>query len=42
LQNPPLEATWKQLFVALGADADAAFRDSQPDTYVIKARLRQG
>ena len=39
LSNGPLEATWKQLFASLGADPALAFQDSQPDTYVIKARL---
>ncbi|RFP08077.1 MULTISPECIES: methyltransferase domain-containing protein [unclassified Duganella] len=39
LTNPLLEATWKQLFSALGADPVLAFQDSQPDTYVLKARL---
>lgn len=38
LNNPLLEQSWKQLFAALGADPELAFRDSQPDTFVIKAR----
>jgi SAM-dependent methyltransferase len=39
LQNPLLEASLKQLYETLGADPERAFRDSQPDTFVIKARL---
>ncbi len=40
LVNPPLEATWRQLFAGLGADPELAFQDSQPDTYVIQVQPR--
>ncbi len=40
LTNPPLEAAWRQLLAGMGTNADMAFQDSQPDTYVIQAQPR--